>query len=84
MRLTAACAGLHTLVGRARVERRMHRALARELADYATPAERDELAALIGGLGYGDSEVAEIQSSQAHVGMLRDSNPRFWPFTRTS
>jgi hypothetical protein len=80
--LTAACAGLHTVVGRARRERRMHRALAQERADYATPAERDELAALIAGLGYGDSEVAELQARQAHVGMLRDGNPPFWPFTR--
>lgn len=84
MSWTAARARLHTSVGRARSERRAHRALAQELADYATPADRDELAALVDGLGHVDREVAEIQARQARLGMLRDGNPPFWPFTRVS
>ena len=73
---TAACVGLRAAVDRARSRRRAHRALARELADYATPAE---LAALIAGRGHGDGQVAELQARQARLGMLRDSNPPFWP-----
>jgi hypothetical protein len=51
--------------------RRAHRGLEQELADYATAAERDDLAALIDGRGAGDSLAAEILSRQARVELFR-------------
>lgn len=62
-------------------ERHAHRALAQEPAAHATSGDRDDLAALVDGRGYTDSEAAEILASQAHVDVLRDSDPPFWPFT---
>lgn len=73
--------GLRAYVSHARSKRHAHRDLAQELATYATPADRDELAALIAGRGYTDCEAADVLTGQAHVDMLRDSNPPFWPFT---
>ena len=78
---TAARYRLRTRVGRARSERHAHRALAQELSAYATPADRDELTALLAGRGYTDCEAADILAAQARVEMLRDSDPPCWPFT---
>jgi hypothetical protein len=55
-----------SLLGRA--ERRV---LARELADYATPAERDELEALIEETGAGDDEAARILRRQTQAQLFR-------------
>ena len=52
-------------------ERRTRRALARELADYATAAERDDLAALIAGRGDADSEAADVLVRQARRDLYR-------------
>ncbi|MGY1643373.1 hypothetical protein ACI782_19890 [Geodermatophilus sp. SYSU D00703] len=60
-------------LGRARAERRARRVLEQELADYATPADRDELAALIAGRGSADSEAAGILAGQARVQLFRAS-----------
>lgn len=54
-----------TTVGQSR------RVLERELADYATPAERDELAALLDGRGAADSLAADILSRQARRELFR-------------
>ncbi|MGY1779723.1 hypothetical protein [Geodermatophilus sp. SYSU D01036] len=51
---------------RGSVWQRSRRALERELADYATTADRDELAALLEGRGAGESLAAEILGRQAH------------------
>jgi hypothetical protein len=77
---TVARCRLRTHVGRARSKRRAHRALAQELSAYATPADRDELAALLAGRGCTDCEAADILAAQARVEMLRDSGPPLWPF----
>jgi hypothetical protein len=58
--------GTLSMVGRA--ERRV---LARELADYATPAERDELQALIEATGAGDDEAARILRGQTQAQLFR-------------
>ena len=76
---TAACSGFRTRLGRARSTRRAHRALARELASYATSADRDELATLFDERGGTGDEAAVILAGQAHVAMLRDSDPPLWP-----
>ena len=47
------------------------RVLERELADYATVADRDALAALLDGRGATDSLAAVILSRQAHRGLFR-------------
>jgi hypothetical protein len=56
---------------RVRSERRARRALAHELADYATPAERDELQRLIEESGTTDDDVARILRGQALAQLLR-------------
>jgi hypothetical protein len=63
--------GTLSLLSRARVERRARRALAQELADYATPAERDELEALIEATGVADDEAARILRSQTEAQLFR-------------
>jgi hypothetical protein len=63
-----------TLLGslvRARAERRARRVLEQELADYATPADRDELTALIAGRGPAGSDAAAILAGQARVQLFR-------------
>ncbi|MGY1594054.1 hypothetical protein ACI789_01515 [Geodermatophilus sp. SYSU D00965] len=60
-------------LGRARAERRARRVLEQELADYATPADRDELAALFAGRGPSGSEAAAILARQAGVQLFRVS-----------
>ncbi|MGY1633192.1 hypothetical protein ACI784_15945 [Geodermatophilus sp. SYSU D01186] len=52
---------------------RTFRALERELADYATVADRDELAALLDGRGAGESLAADILSRQAQRDLFRAS-----------
>ena len=51
--------------------RRAARALARELADYATVSDRDDLAALIAGRGFADSETADVLVGQARRDLFR-------------
>ena len=80
----SACFGLRACVSDACSKRQAHRTLEQELAAYATPADRDELAALIAGRGYTDCEAADVLTGQAYVDMLRDSNPPFWPFTSSA
>jgi hypothetical protein len=66
--------GTLSLLSRARAERgarRDRQALAHELADYATPAERDELEALIEGVGAEDDQAARILRSQAQAQLFR-------------
>ncbi|MCU1605079.1 MAG: hypothetical protein JWP46_1544 [Modestobacter sp.] len=63
--------GTLSLFSRARVERRARRALAHELAGYATPAERDELEALIEATGAADDEAARILRSQTQAQLFR-------------
>jgi hypothetical protein len=66
--------GTLSLLSRARVERRARierRALAHELADYATPAERDELEALIEANGVADVEAARILHGQTQAQLFR-------------
>jgi hypothetical protein len=60
-----------SLLSRVRIERRARRALANELADYATPAERDELEALIEGTGTADDEAAAILRGQTQAQLFR-------------
>src|SRR3712207_1998959 len=57
--------GLGKWLRRRRDERRARRALAGELADYATVRERDDLAALIAGRGDADGEAADVLVRQA-------------------
>jgi hypothetical protein len=52
-------------------KRRARRALARELADYATASERDDLAALIAGRGDADSETADALVRQVRRDLFR-------------
>jgi hypothetical protein len=56
-----------------RATRRARRALARELADYATVSDRDDLAALIAGRGDADSDVAAVLVRQARGDLFRAS-----------
>jgi hypothetical protein len=58
---------------RRRDERRARRALERELADYATVSDRDDLAALIAGRGDADSDVAAVLVRQARGDLFRAS-----------
>ena len=58
---------------RRRDERRARRALERELADYATASDRDDLAALIAGRGDADSQTADILVRQARRDLFRAS-----------
>jgi hypothetical protein len=59
------------LLTRARAERRARRELARELAGYATPAERDGLGALVEQSGIADDDVAGILRGQAQAQLFR-------------
>ena len=63
--------GLGTWLRRHRDERRAARALARELADYASASDRDDLAALIAGRGVTDSEAADVLVRQARHDLFR-------------
>ncbi len=56
---------------RRRAERRARRAVERELADYATVSDRDDLAALIAGRGDVDSEAADVLVRQARRDLFR-------------
>ncbi|MGY1641942.1 hypothetical protein ACI782_12525 [Geodermatophilus sp. SYSU D00703] len=62
---------LRVHVSHASSTRRAHRALTRELADYVTPAERDDLMALIVGRGAADCAAAEILARQAYGDLFR-------------
>ena len=68
---TAPDLGLGKWLRRRRDERRDRRAVERELADYATAAERDDLAALIAGRGDADSEAADVLVRQARRDLFR-------------
>jgi hypothetical protein len=66
--------GTLSLLRRARAElgaRRDRRALAHELAGYATPAQRDELEMLIEATGAADDEAARILRGQAQAQLFR-------------
>ena len=63
--------GLGNWLRHRRAEHRAARALARELADYATVSDRDDLAALIAGRGAADSETAEVLVRQARRDLFR-------------
>jgi hypothetical protein len=56
---------------RRRDERRVRRNLERELADYATVSDRDDLAALIAGRGDVDSATADVLVRQARGDLFR-------------
>jgi hypothetical protein len=63
-----------SLLSRVRVERSARverRALASELADYATPAQRDELEALIEANGVAEVEAARILRGQTQAQLFR-------------
>jgi len=60
-----------SLLSRVRIERRARRELAQELADYATPAQRDELEALIEATGTPEDEAARILRSQTQAQLFR-------------
>jgi hypothetical protein len=53
------------------LDRAERRVLAHELADYATPAERDELQALIEASGAPNDEAARILRGQAEAQLFR-------------
>ena len=59
------------LLARVRADRRARRVLARELADYGTPAQRDELGALISETGATDDVAARILRGQAQAELFR-------------
>jgi hypothetical protein len=63
--------GLVNRLRRRRDERRARRALERELADYATLGDRDDLAALIAGRGVTDSDAAAVLVRQARRDLFR-------------
>jgi hypothetical protein len=58
-------------LGRGSVVRRARRVLERELADYATVADRDDLAALLDGRGSSESLAADVLGRQAHRALFR-------------
>jgi hypothetical protein len=62
---------LHAFGSLSTLRRSERRVLAQELADYATPAERDELEALIEATGAADAEAARILRSQAQAQLFR-------------
>jgi hypothetical protein len=70
---TAPDLGLGKWLRRRRDARRDRRAFARELADYATVSERDDLAALIAGRGDADSAAADVLVRQARRDLFRAS-----------
>ena len=59
------------LVRSLRRRRAARRALERELADYATVGDRDDLAALIAGRGDADSAAAAVLVRQARSDLFR-------------
>ena len=59
------------LVRSLRRRRANRRALERELADYATVSDRDDLAALIAGRGDADDEAADVLARQARRDLFR-------------
>ena len=63
--------GLRDSLILARAERRERRNLARELADYTTTADRDDLAALIDGRGYAAGTAADILTGQVLANLFR-------------
>jgi hypothetical protein len=63
--------GLVNWLRRRRDERRARRTLERELADYATLGDRDDLAALMAGWGAADSDAAAILVHQARRDLFR-------------
>jgi hypothetical protein len=62
---------LVTSLRSARSDRSARRALESELSDYATAADRDELAALLDGRGAVDSDTVAILSGQARADLFR-------------
>jgi len=68
--------GLRALFARASSGRRARRVLAQELADYGTPAQRDELQLLIEATGTADDEAARILRSQSEAQLFRGSLAR--------
>jgi|tagenome__1003787_1003787.scaffolds.fasta_scaffold15697911_2 hypothetical protein len=68
--------GLRALSARASSGRRARRVLAQELADYGTPAQRDELQLLIEATGTADDEAARILRSQSEAQLFRGSLAR--------
>jgi hypothetical protein len=69
--VAAAAAPNFSLVRSLRRRRAARRALERELADYATARDRDDLAALIAGRGVADSEAAAVLVRQARRDLFR-------------
>src|SRR3954454_18071120 len=63
--------GLGKWLRRRRDERRDRRAVERELADYATASDRDDLAALIAGRGDADGETADALVRQVRRDLFR-------------
>src|SRR4051794_41916926 len=63
--------GLRDSLILARAQRRERRHLVHELADYATTADRDDLAALIDGRGYAAGTAADILNRQALGNLFR-------------
>jgi hypothetical protein len=63
--------GLGNWLRRRRDERRARRTLERKLADYATPSDRDDLAALMTGWGAADSDAAAILVHRARRDLFR-------------
>ena len=63
--------GLLKSLGRRRAQWRARRALTRELADYATVSDRDDLTTLIAGRGDADSEAATVLVRQARRDLFR-------------
>jgi hypothetical protein len=63
--------GLVHWLRRRQNERRARQALERELADYATLSDRDDLAALIAGRGDTDSEAAAVLVRQTRRDLFR-------------
>ena len=69
--VAAAAAPNFSLARSLRRRRAARRALERELADYATASDRDDLAALIAGRGVADSEAAAVLVRQARRDLFR-------------
>jgi transposase len=69
--VAAAAAPNFSLARSLRRRRAARRALERELADYATASDRDDLAALIAGRGVADSEAAAVLVRQVRRDLFR-------------
>ena len=70
MFLVPSLSTLRASLVRARHERQVRRQLERELADYATPAERDDLAALVAGRAGADTQITRILAGHAERELL--------------